>query len=1062
MKRPAFRLFCVLAAMQAALSAEKLPIRTYSTADGLPHNTVMRIVRDSHDFLWFCTLRGLARFDGYAFQRYDADRGLQGSVTDVLETRTGDYWVATLNGLYRFHPDPTHSDQKGATPVHRGSGAQPMFELFPLSDDASPQGVNTLHEDRRGTIWVATNRGLYRLAPDAGRWTAHLVDLAVPGKSANTVRVLEFMEDRDGALWVSLPQAGLRQLLPDGRTNSYTSLGLPTKRSTAGSFEGIVNTMLEDHDRRVWLASDRGLTMLARRSGSTQLDAMRTYTAKDGLRDDEVSALVESANGQLWAGTSTGLSRLCVPSTCGTKSFRSYDTGPLGRFGAWTLVHDRDGNLWMGNETGALRLARDGFTTYDEADGLGSSRVYSVSEGSAGTLYAVTPGSHGGEVNEFDGTRFRRVSPALQRFPVDPVAPLRSSGLQDRVGDWWITTDQGLYQYSGVRRVEELTRMTPTTVHTSRNGLPPAQIVSLYGDSHGDLWVGANLSSARAGTVSRWQRSTRTFHVYGVAEGLAVPAAALAFCEDRSGNLWVGFPGDSVGRLARYHVGSFRVFTSRDGLAAGSIWSLHLDQEGRLWAATTEGGVVRVDHPEAELPRFTTYTTAEGLASNQVQAITDDQLGRLYLLTDRGVDRLDPKTGWVKHYTSADGLVRSSHWGTAFRDHHGAVWFGTLEGLSQLVPSLDEPASPPPIRISAIRVRGDPYPVSELGQTAFAPLVLAPSLNQIQIDFAGLNFGVGEILRYQYKLEGADQDWSKPSEQRTINYATLSPGTYRFLVRAMNWKGMISPKPAVLEFRVLAPVWQRSWFVLLLALTGAGVICALHHNRVARLLELERIRSRIATDLHDDVGASLSHIAVLSEVATSEVSRLGLAPEAQRLYDPLSRIGSVSRELIDSMSDIVWAISPRKDRLGNLTQRMREFAGEVLGSRSIDFDLRTEGIEPDLKLDPDVRRQVFLIFKEGVNNVVRHAGSTRVVCDFRIERRQFVLRLTDNGRGFAAAADRLVDHDGHGLLSMRRRAEALGGRLEITAHVNQGVTVALRVPLAHRAASYSSTHHLHR
>ena len=324
MNRLALRFLCLIAVMPAALNAEKLPIRAYATADGLPHNTVMRIVRDSHGFLWFCTLRGLARFDGYTFQRYGAEQGLRGSVTDVLETRMGEYWVATLDGLYRFHPAPPRPGQTAPNAVSGRPAAQPMFELFPLSEDGSPQGINTLHEDRRGTIWAATNKGLYRLMRDDSRWTAYLVDLNVPGKAANTVRELELMEDHDGALWISLPQAGLRQLLPNGRTNRYTTLGMPVGPATSGPFEGIVNTMLEDHDRRVWLGTDRGLSLLVRRSGGAQLDRVRTFTSKDGLRDDNVSALMESA-GDLWAGTSRGLSRFCLGSACGGKSFRSYD-----------------------------------------------------------------------------------------------------------------------------------------------------------------------------------------------------------------------------------------------------------------------------------------------------------------------------------------------------------------------------------------------------------------------------------------------------------------------------------------------------------------------------------------------------------------------------------------------------------------------------------------------------------------------------------------------------------------------------------------------------------------
>src|SRR5215471_9456551 len=331
MKLLAFRFLYLIELVAAAtLTAEKLPIRVYTTADGLPHNTVMRVVRDSSGFLWFCTLRGLARFDGYTFQSYGLEQGLRGIVTDLLETHAQEYWVATLSGLYRFHPAQSRRDQKQASTANTGSAAQPMFELYRLSSGGTVQGVNTLHEDRRGTIWAATNVGLYQLVPRDGRWTAHLIDLAVPGKTANTIRVLELLEDRDGAMWVSLPRAGLRRLRPDGRIDSYTTTGLPAGPSTTSSFEGIVTTMLEDRERRVWIGSDRGLSLLLRRSGTTQLDWVGTYTSKDGLPHDHVSGLLEAADGNLWIGTSAGLSQYCASSSCGKKSFRSYVTAPLG------------------------------------------------------------------------------------------------------------------------------------------------------------------------------------------------------------------------------------------------------------------------------------------------------------------------------------------------------------------------------------------------------------------------------------------------------------------------------------------------------------------------------------------------------------------------------------------------------------------------------------------------------------------------------------------------------------------------------------------------------------
>ena len=345
---------------------------------------------------------------------------------------------------------------------------------------------------------------------------------------------------------------------------------------------------------------------------------------------------------------------------------------------------------------------------------------------------------------------------------------------------------------------------------------------------------------------------------------------------------------------------------------------------------------------------------------------------------------------------------------------------------------------------------GVPHPISPLGQARVENLKLAPDHKQLQIDFVGMDFRPGTTLRYQYKLESTDRDWSAPTSERTVNYASVAPGSYRFLVRAISSDGIASPEPAVVVFTVLAPVWRRWWFLTLGAMVVSLATYGVHRFRVRQLLAVERIRMRIATDLHDDIGASLSHIAVLSEVVTGEIARLGVAPDGERLYEPLSRIGSVSRELIDSMSDIIWAISPRKDRLRSLTERMREFAGEVLGARGIEFHVEATGIDQEMKLDPEVRRQVFLIFKECVHNILRHSGSTRVVCDFRMQRGELVLRLSDNGRGFGATATngpKNGRHGGHGLLSIERRAKALGGKLEVAEACGQGVTVVLRVPI---------------
>ncbi len=361
--------------------------------------------------------------------------------------------------------------------------------------------------------------------------------------------------------------------------------------------------------------------------------------------------------------------------------------------------------------------------------------------------------------------------------------------------------------------------------------------------------------------------------------------------------------------------------------------------------------------------------------------ITEDRWGRIYAGTGHGVDRLDPLTGRVKHYTMADGLVRGDA-NVAGRDRDGALWFGSPMGLSRLDPEPDHKAQPAPILITGIEVRGVPQALGQLGAAAVSGLALRPEQNQLRIDFVGIGFSPGERLRYQYRLEGADRDWSPPAEQRSINFASLRPGSYTFYVRAVNAEGVQSPNPAVVSFTVLAPIWQRWWFVSAAAIALALLAYGAYRFRLSQLLSVERIRTRIATDLHDDIGSSLSQIAILSELAQRKLE--GADPHAA---GPLADIATVARELVDGMSDIVWAINPKHDHLSNLTRRMRRFAGDVLEARNIALEFRGLDTQPDLRVGADFRRQVFLIFKEAINNIVRHSDSTRAEVEFGADAR---------------------------------------------------------------------------
>jgi signal transduction histidine kinase len=296
-------------------------------------------------------------------------------------------------------------------------------------------------------------------------------------------------------------------------------------------------------------------------------------------------------------------------------------------------------------------------------------------------------------------------------------------------------------------------------------------------------------------------------------------------------------------------------------------------------------------------------------------------------------------------------------------------------------------------------------------------------------------------LRYQYRLEGASEDWSQLADQRTVNFANLAPGSYRFQVRAVNAAGVMSQSPASSSFTILRPIWQRWWFLLLAGMSAGLVAYALYRYRVARLVELERVRTRIATDLHDDIGSNLSLIAMVSEVAHQQAK-----PGDRQMADWLSLVAGTSRETVDSMSDIVWAVNPKRDRIPDLIRRMRRVAEDLFNARHIEFHFAISDQEKDIKLGAETRREVFMIFKEAVNNLVRHSQCTRAEVEFQIEQSRLRLRLRDDGKGF----DLATASDGNGLQSMRRRAENLGAELEVLSRPGAGTTVTLLAPLDRR------------
>lgn len=943
----------------------------------------------------------------YVYEVWGAREGLPvASVFGLARTPEGYLWVGTESALLRF-------DGVRFTAIDR--------RRFPeLRADISHLAV-----DRTGTLFMGTDGGLVEWRDGALRRYTTADGLADD-------RVLHLFVDRDDAVWIAT-RAGLSRL-EHRRITSYTTRdGLP---------HDIVQYVTQAADGTMWIATNGGLAHLAQ-------GRFRRYTTKDGLASDLVQTVHEDRRGVLWVGGFAGLTRIdgdritsfttrnglshdlvndLVEDGDGNLWISTYGGGLTryrdGRFDRFTaadglasnflngLFLDPDGSLWLAMDNGGLGRLRDGLVTpYTSRDGLAGDSVRVVLQDRAGALWI---GLHGGGLVQRQDGRFVTFT-TKDGLPGDLVFALA----EDRRGRLWIGTYNG-----GLSRLEH-GRFTTL----ARDALPRNQFVRvIHEDRTGAMWLGTH-----GGGLKRMVDDAVT--TFTTRDGLA-SNFVTALTEDAAGTLWIG----TWAGLTRYARGRFTTFTTQDGLADGKVNALHADSDGSLWAASAHGGLSRVKDGRITRVEPTPF-------GDTIHRILADGRGYFWCSSNRGVYRVSrqalhdaadgartPVAATV--YGVADGMKTAECNGSTqpagWRANDGRLWFPTQQGVVVIDPArADERATPPPALVEALIVDGRPV-------EANGAVVLPPGSRQVELHYTSPFLSAPERVRFRYRLDGYDAAWIDAGARRVAHYADLPPGRHRFRVDAALDGGPWKTPEAALALRVEPRFYQTWWFSSACGLMVIGLIWAAHRYRVNQLLAMERVRTHIASDLHDDIGSSLSQIAILSEVVRARV-----APAAPEIAEPLERIGALSRESVDAMGDIVWAISPHRSTPAHLSQRMRRLASDLLPARGIQlaFESTDEG---HARLGIEARREVFLIFKEALNNVIRHAGATEVSIAIAIARGGLRLLVRDNGSGFDV--DGPAGGLGQGLHSMRRRAVGLGGTLTIVSAPGSGTHLELHLP----------------
>lgn len=951
----------------------------------LPQSSVIAMTQTRDGYLWLGTMKGLVRFDGMRTEVFDEFNtpGLGNStIVYLFEDSQRGLWVGTESSGVVLIKDGKVTPQK----IGRGGPASRLMAAC---------------EDARGAVWLfLVDGGLFRVRGSE-------IDSMMVAEERNfATRAL--IAEKSGPVRVGTDQR-LRTIQPEA---AFQNGRLPSTVEAVTNLTFLLASPRGGH----WRFADGRIqkwnsTGLERDLGTNHWDQLRT----------PLTAACEDVEGNLFVGTlGDGVYRYDVSGEVTHLS----SPAVLNHTTVLSLCLDRDGSLWVGTDGGGVNRVQP--KRFQVLPGSGIGTVQLVTEDARGGLWFTF---NGGGLNYWkDG--------ALQTF--DP-APLNVRAvLVDKRQTVWVggIVGGGIFQL-----VDGSFRPAPRT----EAWRPQVQV--MFEDRATNLWVGTQQG------LLRW--NGQGWQVFTTREGLSANSVR-AIAEDAAGNLWIGTDG---GGLNLWRDGKFsHQRQSASGLPSDFITTLLADAEGALWVGTSGNGLARLR--DGQWKRF---TKQDGLSGNSITYLLEDGDGFLWIGSNEGLMRAEKKalndfapdgstSLQVRTFRKADGLptkeCTSGSQPAALRARDGRLWFPTTKGLVGVNPAqLLRNTNPPPVLIESVLVDDQSQNTNTLQVTWPDELVVPAGRERLVIHFTSLNLAAPERARFKYQLGGYETKWTETHE-REVRFPRLPAGSYRFQVTACNEDGVWNPAPAALAIIVEPPFWQKWWFLTLAgaALLGAivGIVHFISTQKLQRQLvlmrqqeALEKERARIARDLHDQLGANLTQVSLLGEMAEADKD----LPEEVEAH--AKQISATARTTALALDEIVWAANPSNDTLESLVTYACKYAQEYLAVAGLSYRLEAPEKLPAVTIPPEVRHNVFLAFKESVNNVVKHAQATAVKVRVRVNGNQFAFEIEDNGRG-VAEADKAKGRNG--LRNMSKRMEDVRGEFSMGPGTPGGTLIRLTAP----------------
>lgn len=970
-------------------------VDSWGTDEGLPQSSVISMIQTKDGYLWLGTLNGLVRFDGTRFTVFDQNStpGLNSDrIVFLFEDSHTNLWVGT--------------DAGGVALIKNG-----QVQNFTVGGSGHGGRITSACEDSSGSVWF------YTADAHLGRYQNGKIEILHFNFNPQAV-CRQVIAEKSGVLWVG-EDWGMFSFQP----GNFHPPAMPIDQSIRA--ESKLDHILASARGGTWRFINGhiqkwGATTLEKDLGPYPWTNVNVFVTS-AVEDKDGNLIIGALNaGVFWYDANGGYQHISTAEG-------------LSHSGVLSVYLDRSENLWVGTDGGGLNRLKK--KIFHAAQGVRSEVVQSIAEDAAGGLWVAFNG-HGlsywltNSVTDFDlGVNH------------NPWTVLVDHQQQVWVG----TRDEGLFIF-------ETNYFKPVPMP----GILRGQIFALLEDRGGRLWAGTQNG------LGRWDG--KNWKIFTRRDGLS-ENAVRAIAEDAAGNLWAGT--ESQG-LNRFQAEKFVPPPKDENTPpAMDISSLCADRDGSLWVGTFGHGLAKWRNGQ-----WTHYYKRDGLASSSISFVSDDGAGDLWVGSNLGLMRINKKslndfaaktTDFIscRTYGKADGLpTRECSTGSqpaVCATSDGRLWFPTTKGLASVNPAGLKPNTQPPlVLIESVRVEGVEQRTNLLNSAWQQAITIPPGFERLEIHYTGLNFSAPNAVRFRYRLEpeGRSTAWTDADDARVAYYnpSQLSPGRYHFHVVAANEDGVSSEAGGTLEVVVQPQFWETGWFLAAAIAVFLGVVVGVVRfistqklRREVQLLKqqeaLEKERSRIARDLHDHLGANLTQVALLGELAEADRN----SPE--EVASHAQQISQTARETTHSLDEIVWAVNPANDTLEGLFNYACKYVQEYAGLAGLRYRVAAPVKLPAAAIPPEVRHNVFLTFKEAVNNVVKHAQASEVWVRLHLQPEGFILEIDDNGRGMENF-DAVAAQSRNGLKNMRKRMADIHGEFSISPGTSGGTRVRLTVPLS--------------